>query len=111
MGRWFKFLKKKDDLAEPKYWYLGNQIITKELNGRSHATDFIYGYHCFFDGMTYFLWMDSVTSRSDNIVEVHIGRTDGKYNQNNRVEIHPVTDEYQKIKTVMEMIKDIRKGG
>ena len=31
MGRWFKFLKKKDDLAEPKYWYLGNQIITKEL--------------------------------------------------------------------------------
>ena len=48
MGRWFKFLKKKDDLAEPKYWYLGNQIITKELNGRSHATDFIYGYHCFF---------------------------------------------------------------
>ena len=22
----------------------------------------------FFDGMTYFLWMDSVTSRSDNIV-------------------------------------------
>ena len=73
-----------DDLAESKYWYLGNQIIIKELNGRSHATDFIYGYHCFFDGMTYFLWMDSVTSRSDNIVEVHIGRIDGKYNQNNR---------------------------
>jgi len=110
MVRWLKFGKKKDNILKTKYWYVGNQKIEKELNGQSYATDFIYEYHCFFDGMIYLLWIDSITARSDNILELHIGRIDGNYNRHDKVEVHLVSDEYQKIKTTMEMIKVIRKG-
>jgi len=108
--RWFRFGKKKEDIVETKYWYLEDNKIIRECNGQAYDTDYIYDYYCFFDGMTYLLWIDSIVSRSDDIIEMKIGCIDNEHANNKRVEIKPVHDEYQKIKTIMDIIKAIQKG-
>lgn len=72
-------------------------------------------YYCLFDGMIYFLWIDSITAGSDEVIEMQIGcvneeKINGENAKTDRVEIKHVTDEYQKINIIMEMIKAIQKG-
>lgn len=70
---WFGFGKKKEKILDRKYWYVKENKIIKECDGQFYETDYIYDYYCFFDGMTYLLWIDSITSRSDDIIELQIG--------------------------------------
>lgn len=110
MMGWFGFGRKKGKVLDVKYWYAKENKIIKECDGQYFDTDFIYDYYCFFDGMTYFLWIDSISARSDAIIEMHIGCINKDNIKKDKEEIQHVTDEYQKIKIIMEMIKAIQKG-
>lgn len=103
--------RKKKKILDRKYWYVKENKIIKECDGQFYETDYIYDYYCFFDGMTYLLWIDSITSRSDDIIELQIGCINRENIRKDRVEIQQVTDEYQKIKIIMEMIKLFGKAG